>query len=178
MLCVGCILAIRIKFMMLRFRPHGPVDRDVLAERRHLPFQVLDASAIEGIRGLAGESSSIYSCIQIYQALTPLPPPSVSQRGRRTWASVLCGILRGATVPRPRAVLSPIRARRCGCGGLGVPLSRWLHLPSEAQAHKPPPAQAQKPPPPLYDVAIPPPWARGQGCIGREKGGGARQRKP
>ena len=27
---------------------------DVLEERRHLPFQVLDASAIEGIRGLAG----------------------------------------------------------------------------------------------------------------------------
>ena len=48
----------------------------------HLPFQVLDASAIEGIRGLAGESSSIYSCIQIYKALTPTlpPPPSVSRR--------------------------------------------------------------------------------------------------
>ena len=36
--------------------------RDVLEERGHFPFQVLDASAIEGIRGLAGESSSIYSC--------------------------------------------------------------------------------------------------------------------
>ena len=36
----------------------------------HLPFQVLDASAIEGIRGLMGESLSIYSCIQIYKALT------------------------------------------------------------------------------------------------------------
>ena len=47
------------------------VGGDVLEERRHLPFQVLDASAIEGIRGLAGESSSIYSCIQIYKALTP-----------------------------------------------------------------------------------------------------------
>ena len=40
-----------------------------------MPFQVLDASAIEGIRGLAGESSSIYSCIQIYKALTPPCPP-------------------------------------------------------------------------------------------------------
>ena len=53
-----------------------PDGRDALEERRHSPFQVLDASAIEGIRGLAGESSSIYSCIQIYKALTPLPPPS------------------------------------------------------------------------------------------------------
>ena len=43
---------------------------------RHSPFQVLDASAIEGIRGLAGESSSIYSCIQIYKALTPPTPPA------------------------------------------------------------------------------------------------------
>ena len=50
----------------------------ILEERRHSPFQVLDASAIEGIGGLAGESSSIYSCIQIYKALTPPAPPSVS----------------------------------------------------------------------------------------------------
>ena len=47
-----------------------------MEERRHSPFQVLDASAIEGIRGLAGESSSIYSCIQIYKALTPPAPPA------------------------------------------------------------------------------------------------------
>ena len=40
--------------------------RDVWEERRHLPFQVLDASAIGGIGGLAGEGSSMYSCIQIY----------------------------------------------------------------------------------------------------------------
>ena len=53
-----------------------PVSRDVLEERRHSPFQVLDASAIEGIRRLAGESSSIYSCIQIYKALTPPAPPA------------------------------------------------------------------------------------------------------
>ena len=32
---------------------------DVLEERMHSPFQVLDASAIEGTRWLAGESSSI-----------------------------------------------------------------------------------------------------------------------
>ena len=70
-----------------------PLSRDVFEERGHLPFQVLDASAIEGIRGLAGESSSIYSCIQIYKALTPPAPPSVSRRDGRTWASILCGIL-------------------------------------------------------------------------------------
>ena len=70
-----------------------PTTRDVLEERRHSPFQVLDASAIEGIRGLASESSSIYSCIQIYKALTPPAPPSVSRRDGRTWASILCGIL-------------------------------------------------------------------------------------
>ena len=69
------------------------MGRDVLEERRHSPFQVLDASAIEGFRGLAGESSSIYSCIQIYKALTPPRPPSVSRRDGRTWASVLCEIL-------------------------------------------------------------------------------------
>ena len=71
----------------------GGGHRDVLEEGRHSPFQVLDASAIEGIRGLAGESSSIYSCIHIYKALTPPAPPSVSRRDGRTWASVLCGIL-------------------------------------------------------------------------------------
>ena len=42
--------------------------RGVNNSRGHSPFQVLDASAIEGFRGLAGESSSIYSCIQIYKA--------------------------------------------------------------------------------------------------------------
>ena len=106
---------------------------------RHLPFQVLDASAIEGIRGLVGESTSIYSCIQIYKALTPPAPPSVSRRDGRTWASLLRGILRGVTLPRSRAVRSIVRTHRSGCGGLGVPPSRWLHLPSEAQAQEPPP---------------------------------------
>ena len=47
----------------------------------HLPFQVLDASAIEGIRGLVGESSSIYICIQIYKALTPPAPPPAHWKG-------------------------------------------------------------------------------------------------
>ena len=55
---------------------------DVLEERRHSPFQVLDASAIEGIRGLAGESSSIHSCIQICKALTPPCPPYWKRGGR------------------------------------------------------------------------------------------------
>ena len=90
-----------------------------------------------------GESSSICSCIQIYKALAPPAPPppaSVSRRDGRSWASILRGILRGATLPRSRTVRSPVRARRCGCGGLGGPPSRWLHLPSEAQAQKPPPA--------------------------------------
>ena len=41
-----------------------PPEGYVFEGGRHSPFQVLDASAIEGIRGLAGESSSIYSCIQ------------------------------------------------------------------------------------------------------------------
>ena len=60
--------------------------REVLEGGGHLPFQVLDASAMEGIRGLAGESSSIYSCIQIFQALTPpAPPPSISWRDGRTY---------------------------------------------------------------------------------------------
>ena len=56
---------------------------DVLEERRHLPFQVLDASAIEGTRGLVGESSSIYSCIQICKALTPPAPPPQRIAARR-----------------------------------------------------------------------------------------------
>ena len=50
------------------YKHWGVFGRDVLERGGggHLPFQVLDASAIEGIRGLAGESLSIYSCIQIY----------------------------------------------------------------------------------------------------------------
>ena len=57
-------------------------------------MQVLDASAIEGIRGLVGESSSIYSCIQIYKALNPPGPPSVSrieiEEGGRVWDPKMC----------------------------------------------------------------------------------------
>ena len=71
----------------------GGGGRNALELGVHSPFQVLDASAIEGTRGLAGESSSIYNRIQIYKALTPPAPPSVSRRDGRTWASVLCGIL-------------------------------------------------------------------------------------
>ena len=82
-----------------------PHPRDTVEGKRHLPFQVLDASAIEGIRGLAGESSSIYSCIQIYKALTPPCPPPQRIDGR-TWASILCGILRReeASESAPEAV--------------------------------------------------------------------------
>ena len=53
-------------------------SRIVLFTTGHSPFQVLDASAIEGIRGLAGESSSIYNCIQIYKALTPPPAKALT----------------------------------------------------------------------------------------------------
>ena len=42
-------------------------------------------------------------------------------------------------MPRAWAVCPPARTRRYGCGGLGAPPSRWLHLPGEAQAQKPPP---------------------------------------
>ena len=84
---------------------------NALEERRHLPFQVLDASAIEGIRGLVGESSSIYSCIQIYKALTP--PWSTPQRiaARRkdlgphpTWDPPRSdpAQISGRALPRPR----------------------------------------------------------------------------
>ena len=82
--------------------------RDVSEERRHLPFQVLDASAIEGIRGLAGESSSIYSCIQIYKALTPPAPPAY----------------RGATEgPGPPSYVGSSEERPCPDLGLCAPPS-------------------------------------------------------
>ena len=86
----------------------GGYGRDALEERRHLPFQVLDASAIEGIRGLAGESSSIYSCIQIYKALTPPAPPAY----------------RGATEgPGPPSYVGSSEERPCPELGLCAPPS-------------------------------------------------------
>ena len=86
----------------------GDAPRGVLEERRHSPFQVLDASAIEGFRGLAGESSSIYSCIQIYKALTPPPPPAY----------------RGATEgPRPPSYVGSSEERPCPDRGLCAPPS-------------------------------------------------------
>ena len=86
----------------------GEGGRDVLEERRHSPFQVLDASAIEGIRGLAGESSSIYSCIQIYKALTPPAPPAY----------------RGATEgPGPPSYVGSSEERPCPDLGLCAPPS-------------------------------------------------------
>ena len=86
----------------------NPIARDVLEERRHSPFQVLDASAMEGIRGLAGESSSIYSCIQIYKALTPPTPPAY----------------RGATEgPGPPSYVGSSEERPCPDLGLCAPPS-------------------------------------------------------
>ena len=74
----------------------------------HSPFQVLDASAIAGIRGLAGESSSIYSCIQIYKALTPPAPPAY----------------RGATEgPGPPSYVGSSEERPCPDLGLCAPPS-------------------------------------------------------
>ena len=85
-----------------------PGDRDVLEERGHSPFQVLDTSAIEGIRGLAGESSSTYSCIQIYKALTPPAPPAY----------------RGATEgPGPPSYVGSSEERPCPDLGLCAPPS-------------------------------------------------------
>ena len=75
---------------------------------RHSPFQVPDASGIEGIRGLAGESSSIYSCIQIYKALTPPAPPAY----------------RGATEgPGPPSYVGSSEERPCPDLGLCAPPS-------------------------------------------------------
>ena len=56
---------------------------NLLFQGRHLPFQVLDASAIEGIRGLAGESSSIYTAV--YRYIRPLPPCPPPQRIAARW---------------------------------------------------------------------------------------------
>ena len=86
--------------------------RHVLEERRHLPFQVLDASAIEGIRGLAGESSSIYSCIQIYKALTP-PPPRPPQR-----------IAARRKDPGLRSMWDPLRSGPAQTSGCALPHPR------------------------------------------------------
>ena len=83
-------------------------SRDQTATTGHSPFQVLDASAIEGIRGLAGESSSIYSCIQIYKALTPPAPPAY----------------RGATEgPGPPSYVGSSEERPCPDLGLCAPPS-------------------------------------------------------
>ena len=95
--------------------------RDVSEERGHLPFQVLDASAIEGSRGLAGESSSIYSCIQIYKALTPLAPPSVSRRDGSDGPGAPSYVGSSEERPCPDCVCSPARTHGCGCGELGAP---------------------------------------------------------
>ena len=102
----------------------GPGGRDVLEERGHSPFQVLDASAIEGIRGLAGESSSIYSCIQIYKALTPPAPPAY----------------RGATEgPGPPSYVGSSEERPCPDLGLCAPPSAPAGAGAAAGGWAPPP---------------------------------------
>ena len=90
-----------------------------------------------------GERTSIDSCIQIYKALTPPAPPSVSRRDGRTWASLRRGILRGATLPRSWAVRYPVRARRCGCGGVGRPPP-----PDDCTCRVKPRLKSPPPPPP------------------------------
>ena len=86
---------------------HFP-PRDALQGKGHLPFQILDASAIKGIRGLAGESSSIYNCIQIYKDLTPPCPPAY----------------RGATEgPGPPSYVGSSEERPCPDLGLCAPPS-------------------------------------------------------
>ena len=103
----------------------------ILEERRHSPFQVLDASAIEGIRGLAGESSSIYSCIQIYiRPLPPLPPPPPQRIAARrkdlglhpTWDPPRSNPaqISGCALPHPRPQVQVI-GREEGGGGLAGP---------------------------------------------------------
>ena len=100
------------------------VARDALEGKGHSPFQVLDASAIEGFRGLAGESSSIYSCIQIYKALTPPPPPAY----------------RGATEgPGPPSYVGSSEERPCPDLGLCAPPSAPADAGAAVGGWAPPP---------------------------------------
>ena len=102
--------------------------RDVLEERRHSPFQVLDASAIEGTRGLAGESSSIYSCIQIYKALPfPRPPQRIAARRKDPGLRPMWDPLRsdpaqisGCARPHPRPQM---QVRLWGAGRPPLPMT-------------------------------------------------------
>ena len=104
--------------------PGGPESGMYYNGGRHSPFQVLDASAIEGIRGLAGESSSIYSCIQIYKALTPPAPPAY----------------RGATEgPGPPSYVGSSEERPCPDLGLCAPPSAPAGAGAAAGGWAPPP---------------------------------------
>ena len=94
---------------------------------RHSPFQVLDASAIEGIRGLAGESSSIYSCIQIYKALTPPAPQRIAARRKDPGLRPMWDPLRsdpaqtsGCALPHPRP---QVQVRLRGVGRPPLPMT-------------------------------------------------------
>ena len=90
-----------------------------------MPFQVLGASAIEGIRGLAGESSSKYSCIQIYKALTPPSPPPA---------------YRGATEgPGPPSYVGSSEERPCPDLGLCAPPSTSAGAGAAVEGWSPPP---------------------------------------
>ena len=107
-----------------------------------MPFRVLDASAIEGIRGLAGDSSSLYSCIQIYKALTP-PAPPPAYRGATEGPGPPSYVGSSEERPCPDLGLCAPPSAPAGAGaaveGWAPPPSRRLHLPSEAQAQEPPP---------------------------------------
>ena len=103
--------------------------RDAMEVRRHSRFQVVDASAIEGFRGLAVESSSIYSCVQIYKALTP--PPSPPQRiaarrkdlGLRPMWNPMRSVpaqIAGYALPHPRPQM---QVRLCRVGRSPLPMT-------------------------------------------------------
>ena len=114
--------------------------RELVEERRHL-----DASATEGRRGLVGESSSIYSCIQIYKALTPpAPPPGYRSATEGPGPPSYVGSSEERPCPGLGLCAPPSAPAGAAVGRLGVPPSRWLHLPSEAQAQKPPPPRASR----------------------------------
>ena len=88
-----------------------------------------------------------------------MPPPSVSRRDEGNRASILCGILRGATLPRSRAVRSPIRARRCTEG--------WATPPPDDCTCRVKPKLKSPPPPPRRSAdGLPHPCAARGAAVG------------
>ena len=139
-------------------RGEGGGGRDVLEEGGHSPFQVLDASAIEGIRGLAGERSSIYSCIQIYKALTPPPAPPA---------------YRGATEgPGPPSYVGSSEERPCPDLGLCAPPSAPAGAGAAAGGWAPPPPDdcTCRVKPRLKGGWLPPPSSQGSPMFPTEGG--------